>query len=212
MTLGYNLKKEEDKLVNDRGDIKKVDTLTEIEKKRRKNEKKKRLGLIKKAKREYKESLKFKTQKIKTQPKINPVNDYHTDYHRTTTHQQKETKNREGKNASNIKLPKNTENKHIYEINRIAETLKWSVSKVQILVKQKTGIKEAVTLNYNEYHLCKDMFESRRKALQKQEKLESQFKSIVRSSNRYKRTNKSAGVWDRISKYGPGKIIYIRSK
>ena len=131
--LSYNLKKEEEKSLKDINKVKITNYLSKIEKKQRRKGKTKKFLRIKKAKREYKESLK----------------------------------------------------------------------------QGNTWIKE--------------MYASKKKALQRQEKNKSHsktFESPIKRSNQSYDSDvreemakyQSNGVWDKIAKYGPGKIIYIRSR
>lgn len=209
--LGYKLKKEI-KSQNSEYKIKKDSALSEIEKEQRKKDKKKKLEIIKKAKREYKESLKFKTHNIKTYSKTINKNNSQKNIEKVIYSKQTTAKNKVDKTLIDLKLSKIVQVNNSYDILDISDKLKWSVSRIQRLVEQKTRIKNALTLSKEEYNLCKEMFETRRKALQKQAKSEMFSKSYIKRKKKYNHSNKSAGVWDRIAVNGPGKLIYIRSR
>lgn len=104
-----------------------------------------------------------------------------------------------------------TQDQNSFDVVSISENLQWKISIVQNIIKKRTGIKTAMKISLKEYNLCKEIFDSRQKSLQRQERINSYTKSSAKNkaSNISK---KSAGVWDRIAKYGPGKIIYIRSR
>lgn len=104
----------------------------------------------------------------------------------------------------------NIERMHL--VSDIALKLDWSVNRIQNLIEQRTGIKNAITITYSQYKLCIDIFKARKEALKRQRKKDAINNSKGISYKHTTSSKKSSGVWDRIAKFGPGKIIYIRSR
>lgn len=110
--------------------------------------------------------------------------------------------------------------KVVYSIKDLSNQLQWSVGHLQRLIEQKTGISHVTTLTKKEYAKCAEAIDSRKKALARQAKAEHfaledcPRKNIFLSNNssRKKSATSSSVAWGEVAKYGPGKLIYIRSR
>jgi AraC-like DNA-binding protein len=107
-----------------------------------------------------------------------------------------------------------------YPVEDLAQELQWSVRYLQRIVEQKTGIHNAITLTKKQYAKCAEAINSRKNALARQAKAErfalesspKKYSYLSNNSKGNKSSEESSGPWGEVAKYGPGKLIYIRSR
>jgi hypothetical protein len=206
--IGYKLQNEEN-IALEKNHINLNNDLTKSKKQLRKEKKKlekaKRLDKIKKAVNDYKKSLLETNQNISKK-----LNTKEKNKQKLNSNNSLKEFNESFINPKKPTFKKATENKN-YDVEKLAYELNWSFKFFQTLIAQKTGKKDAKSLTEKEFVQCNDMIESRKKGLKRKEKQNYKFPNVIKSK-RHSHNRKKNGVWDKISLYGPGKIIYIRSK
>jgi hypothetical protein len=118
-------------------------------------------------------------------------------------------------------------------INQIANEIKWDADLLITILNRKGVLKSGIEkLNYSEYELIKHVIELRFRKIQRKLSNPDTLRKLsnivtIKKSKRLKKKrmkrskpfqsesqprNKSESVYDRMAKYGVGKLIYIRSK
>lgn len=115
------------------------------------------------------------------------------------------------KESNEIEHPK-IEKLKSKNLQDIAVSLKWSLSKLKVLISQKIVCpQDEQILTEDEFQKVKEMFKSRLFALDRLNKVRNPTK-IITNKNKQKSLGRSIDVYRKIEAIGLGKVIYIRKQ